>query len=588
MKNLKISTRLLLLMGVLCALLLLVGGVGTYGMQASNASLKAVYDDRVIALGQLEAVSRLYQRNRILVMDMALFPEAANIEKRGTELRANTEKITKIWDAYMATLSPSQEKNLASEFVTARVAYLQQGLTPMFDAIRANKPEDALHIYKEKLSPLSPKALDTLHELIGVQLSTAKSEYEASVSRASTLQTLSLLALLSGVVFAVGFGTFVSRSIVSQLGGEPSEVLAMANAVTAGDLTTRTDIPAAGQDSVMAGMQRMQESLTRVVGTVRQGSESVSTASAEIASGNHDLSARTEQQASSLEETAASMEQLGAAVKQNADSARQANQLAMNASTVAVKGGEVVGQVVETMKGINESSRKISDIISVIDGIAFQTNILALNAAVEAARAGEQGRGFAVVASEVRSLAGRSAEAAKEIKSLINASVERVEHGTALVDQAGATMSEVVSSIRRVTDLMGEISAASNEQAVGVAQVGEAVTALDQTTQQNAALVEEMAAAASSLKSQAEELVQVVGVFNLQGQPQGTAHPSATVRSSRPATQAFGNSERTAVGMRAGSLTQSARKPAAQLAPPKTAQRFPSTQSAGDADWAAF
>jgi methyl-accepting chemotaxis protein len=241
----------------------------------------------------------------------------------------------------------------------------------------------------------------------------------------------------------------------------------------------------------------------------------VASASAQIASGNHDLSSRTESQASALEQTAASMEQLSATVKQNADSARQANQLALSASGTAVQGGEVVARVVETMKGINDSSRKIADIIGVIDGIAFQTNILALNAAVEAARAGEQGRGFAVVASEVRSLAGRSAEAAQEIKMLINASVERVEQGTLQVDQAGTTMAEVVTGIKRVTDLMGEISAASNEQSQGVAQVGEAVMQMDQVTQQNAALVEEMAAAASSLKSQAQELVETVAVFKL-------------------------------------------------------------------------
>jgi methyl-accepting chemotaxis protein len=275
----------------------------------------------------------------------------------------------------------------------------------------------------------------------------------------------------------------------------------------------------------------MQSSLSSVVTAVRRDSEGVAAASAEIAQGNNDMSARTESQASALEQTAASMEELSGTVRQNADSARTANQLALSASSVAIKGGEVVAQVVDTMKGINESSHKISDIIQVIDGIAFQTNILALNAAVEAARAGEQGRGFAVVASEVRSLAGRSADAAKEIKILINASVERVEQGTVLVDQAGITMNEVVTSIRRVTDIMGEISAASNEQALGVAQVGEAVKQMDEVTQQNAALVEEMAAAASSLKNQASDLVETVSVFRLGSD--GDSHDRPQLRTRR-------------------------------------------------------
>jgi methyl-accepting chemotaxis protein len=251
------------------------------------------------------------------------------------------------------------------------------------------------------------------------------------------------------------------------------------------------------------------------VQSVRSGASGIEIASAEIASGNQDLSDRTESTASNLQRTASSMASLTGSVQQSAQSARQANQLAISATNVAVKGGEVVSQVVETMQGINDASRKIADIIGVIDGIAFQTNILALNAAVEAARAGDQGRGFAVVATEVRSLAGRSADAAKQIKTLINTSVERVEQGTALVDKAGATMSDVVSSIRRVTDIMGEISSASNEQAAGVAAVGESVAQMDQATQQNAALVEEMAAAASSLKSQAQELVMTVAVFKL-------------------------------------------------------------------------
>ncbi len=273
-----------------------------------------------------------------------------------------------------------------------------------------------------------------------------------------------------------------------------------------------------GKDELAQMMQALEatrEHLRTTVGNVRQNAEAVATASAEISQGNQDLSGRTESQASALEQTAASMEELGTTVQQNADSARQANQLAKNAAMVAVQGGEVVGQVVETMKGINESSRQIADIIQVIDGIAFQTNILALNAAVEAARAGEQGRGFAVVASEVRSLAGRSADAAKEIKNLIGASVERVAAGNALVDQAGATMQEIVGAINRVTDIMGEISAASVEQASGVSQVGEAVTQMDRATQQNAALVEEMAAAAGSLKKQAEDLVRGVATFQL-------------------------------------------------------------------------
>ncbi len=314
--------------------------------------------------------------------------------------------------------------------------------------------------------------------------------------------------------------------VVVQSGVEIVLVLGMAKAAKAGEelgvLVSRINqadgilLNVAEVVTHTPSSQALKTTLERMdsaVSAVRTGSSSIELAAAEIASGNQDLSDRTEQTASNLQRTASSMAHLTDMVTQSAENARQANQLAMNASTVAAQGGAVVSQVVDTMRGINEASRKISDIISVIDGIAFQTNILALNAAVEAARAGEQGRGFAVVASEVRSLAGRSAEAAKEIKTLINTSVERVELGSTLVDQAGTTMTEVVGSIRRVTDIMGEISAASNEQASGVASVSEAVAQMDQATQQNAALVEEMAAAAGSLRTQAQELVQTVAVF---------------------------------------------------------------------------
>ncbi len=314
--------------------------------------------------------------------------------------------------------------------------------------------------------------------------------------------------------FLIGF---VVRRQLSSLGAEPQEATQLAQSVAAGDLRTHIQLKAHDSTSMMAQFELMQSSLSSIVARVRKGSEGVAIASEEIAEGNHDLSARTEQQAAALEQTSSSMEQLGAMVRQNADSAREANQLAMNATQVAEKGGTVVGQVVATMRGINDSSHQISAIISVIDGIAFQTNILALNAAVEAARAGEQGRGFAVVATEVRSLAGRSAAAAKEIKGLIETSLNKVEQGSALVDKAGATMNEVVTSIKRVAEIMASITTASNEQANGVSQVGQAITQMDQATQQNAALVEEMAAAASSLNNLAQELVHTVAIFKLAG-----------------------------------------------------------------------
>jgi len=339
-------------------------------------------------------------------------------------------------------------------------------------------------------------------------------EHKAVQTATRSALWLSLGMALVALVAAAVMSWRMRATLNQELGGDPADARAALAGIAKGDLTVVVN-NSGGPDSLMGVMREMDASLKKLVTAVRDSAEGIAVASAEIAQGDNDLSARTESQASSLQETAASMEQLSATVRQNADSARQANQLAQSASTVAVQGGEVVAQVVGTMKGINEASRKISDIISVIDGIAFQTNILALNAAVEAARAGEQGRGFAVVASEVRSLAGRSADAAKEIKALISASVSRVEQGTALVDQAGSTMSEVVSAITRVTDIMGQISHASDEQSLGVSQVNEAVTLMDQATQQNAALVEEIAAAASSLKSQAQDLVQTVAVFKL-------------------------------------------------------------------------
>ncbi|UCV00452.1 methyl-accepting chemotaxis protein [Acidovorax radicis] len=441
-----------------------------------------------------------------------LFKDAMAVSVKGTN-EAREGFIAKVEDA---------ESRRLVENISAVRSPFQNTRDAISKLKKAGQNDEAREMVRTKFAP----AVDAY--LGATQALEDREARNVAEAQRNITELLRGAYLLGGVLLAVAIviAVFISWRLTRVITTGLERAQQVARRMGAGDLSQPVGIYS-GRDEIGELLQALastQDNLVRVVGHVRQGSESVATASNQIAQGNQDLSARTENQASALEETAASMEELGGAVRQNADNAQAANQLALRASAVAVRGGEVVTQVVDTMKGINESSRRIADIIGVIDGIAFQTNILALNAAVEAARAGEQGRGFAVVASEVRSLAGRSAEAAKEIKGLIADSVQRVDAGSTLVIQAGQTMDEVVASIRNVSDIVGEISAASAEQNNGVAQVGEAIGQIDQVTQQNAALVEEMAAAAASLNAQAHDLVTTVSVFRLSA---SAAQPSS-------------------------------------------------------------
>ncbi|VTU25488.1 Ribose and galactose chemoreceptor protein [Variovorax sp. SRS16] len=519
-QQLRVSARLILSFLVVAAVGGAISALGIFHMGRINALTESLYDNELHALkAAQEAHIDLIDASRA---QMSLL-SASTRGDRNTGAKALKSALEGL-EAQLAQARPllqdsDEGQALFKQYESLMPPFRKRMLD--FVALISRQSLDSSQFDgqvtedSDKLLKDSRVLEDVLRKMVVYSDQRAKASVDDVGETYRTSRLLMAALALAGIVGSVGLGVVVARLLARQLGGEPGYAAAVVGRIAGGDLTDEVQARSAKDGSLLHSIKQMQRQLTEVIGRIRVSTDTIATASGQIAVGNQDLSSRTEEQASSLQQTAASMEELTSTVKQNADNARQANQLAVSASEVAVKGGSVVSQVVDTMGSINASSRKIVDIIGVIDGIAFQTNILALNAAVEAARAGEQGRGFAVVASEVRNLAQRSAAAAKEIKTLIGDSVDKVEEGSKQVAEAGRTMEEIVDSVKRVTDIMGEITAASQEQTSGIEQINQAITQMDQVTQQNAALVEEAAAASASLQEQAGSLVEAVGVFSL-------------------------------------------------------------------------
>ncbi|MBI3100757.1 MAG: HAMP domain-containing protein [Burkholderiales bacterium] len=580
--NIRVPRKLWGMFLVLMLAMLVISGFQQY--RANNSMARAI--EQVIAIeGRISKAIRWRGATETavtMVMGGAVTTDAVLAQQYDARIKAIIADINKIQQEIINQAQDPEEK-AALDKVQAERKLTLAATAKTWELKGAGDAVETQRFADEQLTPTIAKYLKAQDEFVGV----LEKRREAIVADAQSHNTAYAVQGLAASLVLMGGFLFLAWKLVRSITVPLDQAGELIDAIAAGDLTR--ELHAERKDEfghMLRALSRMAERLRGVVGEVRTGVEAVSLASTEIATGNQDLSARTEQTASNLEQTASSMEELTATVTQSADTARQANQLAANAAQAATRGGQVVGQVVASMEQITHSSRKISDIISVIDGIAFQTNILALNAAVEAARAGEQGRGFAVVASEVRSLAGRSAEAAKEIKQLINASVENVETGSQQVAEAGQSMEEIVSSVQRVSDLIGEITASSSEQRDGIAQVNQAVTHLDQMTQQNAALVEQSTAAATSLRDQAQRLSEVVSVFNV-----GSMAVSRTPAPARAAAAASASPRVAPAPARAKSALPGAAKPArAPAAPQRIAAAPAPARSAGskDGDWENF
>ena len=539
MKNLRIKNVISSIVGALVVMMLVIGGLGYYATQRSVGLLENAI---LLSSKQQQAISGLIFRmesNRSQILQ-ALQHNPENkyavmhdhpLANHFKNIADNTAELQKERDLLLGSLRRTDTKEGVARWIDASQNLGQEMIGNAARAIEAGNWDLAQEILIRQINPTYLKGQKAYKELQTFMDDRNARQSEELHAELRSLNLLTIGTIVFGVLLAVAAAVYLVRAITGPL----DAAVRLARRVADGDLGTSIDVDSDNEfGQLLAALRDMTASLANIVGEVRAGSDLIATASREIAAGNVDLCSRTEQQASSIEETAASVEELTSTVRQNADNARQANGVAANASEVAALGGQVVAEVVGTMSAINESARKIVDIIAVIDGIAFQTNILALNAAVEAARAGEQGRGFAVVASEVRNLAQRSASAAKEIKELITDSVEKVDSGSRLVNRAGSTMEEIVASVRRVADIMGEITTASAEQSAGIEQIHQAISQMDQVTQQNAALVEQAAGAAHALQESAGTLSSKVSLFKLASQAQPAGHAPAPQRSSRP------------------------------------------------------
>jgi methyl-accepting chemotaxis protein-1 (serine sensor receptor) len=512
LQKIKIGTRLALAFAVLLLLISALAAGGISGAKRLTERSAALYGDRTVPLGVLAEISHLTQRNRVLVMDMLMDPGTSNLQASHAALTANVERIHTLWTAYSGKALGSEEQGLAQAFADANATYLDKGLIPAASALVAGKYDDGSELYINQIRPNAAKVQDAIEKLVALQINVAAAEFAGAREMSNTIHWWMLAATGLALVAGAAMAWVITRSISRPL----RQAVVLARTVAGGDLSAQIDVRGTDETAELLGaLREMNHQLVRVITEVRSSTETVAQEAVLIAGGTEDLARRTEVQASNLQETAASMEQLTITVQHNTDNAHRATELAQEAAKVANEGGSVMRDVITTMQEISVQSQKVTDIIKVIDDIAFQTNLLALNAAVEAARAGEQGRGFAVVAGEVRGLSQRSSTAAREIRGLIAASVRGVERGSTLVGQAGERVASTVQRVDEVMELISEIKDAGQEQARGIAQIGEAVRQLDAATQKNAALVDDSSSASTGMKNQVRRLLEVVHQFRL-------------------------------------------------------------------------